>query len=274
MEPTSDDLQSLFADSNAEVGKTPVIVSFNNEISDSKEGSAKKRKRGGTTPKRPRQKKSKKFVADDTPALPEFEASIAPPPRKKSIFDDFLGPSELSEELAMEDAQRKDKEEKEKKNAQNRDTLKFFTFAQLKEEGRGENDIRSQIKRIDTMSPEDVAFEIQKISFNQSHNFTDKVATFLRDGLGFACDAGLKGEGMIQKEFQKDRELKQAVAKKLMNYLGSFGLNSQIVVLTGSNIIQGLRNKVNRFIEKDIVENGSSLHRPDISEPPASAPQP
>jgi len=258
------ELQDLFGISDPEVGNTPHIVTFKDPQEDKEEGEPEqkgKRKRKNPNPKRrqsqPRKKraaKPKKSVFDDNFVVPDAltpapsTGFFDPPPfdlmRMTTPGTIYDGPSD-SNNPQVELAYREEKQRKEgeQRIAKKRKQLKSISFTKLKEERKSDSDIKQEFKKIDTASEDDLDFELTKASYTQDEQFTDKFAEILRDGTGWAADFACKGEGEIKKKFEEDKSLKQAISHKISSHVGFLGLGSQIALLMGSDIYQGLNSK-------------------------------
>jgi hypothetical protein len=147
-----------------------------------------------------------------------------------------------AENIAMRQQEQKLKSKKQ--------TLKHLTFSAMREQGKGDNDIKAELKRIEQMCEDDLDFELQKIAWTQTEHFTDKVAQVLKDGAGYIADRMLSGEGHIKKEFEDDRALKDALHKELMGYMTHVGLKSQILLMSAGNIMHG-KSKVGRPVQNN-----------------------
>ena len=240
----AEDFKDLFKDTQADVN-TPNLVTFKTPESvtvmdggggdaededDNNKRKGSKRKRKTPPKKKESNRKRKPYSRREPSVLSQYTDIINPPPLSEFIVPDATTPSPQQVE---------EQQKQEKKLAKKREQLKSSTFFTLTEQGKSENEIKTELKKIDKMEEDDVDFELQKISFTQSQHFTDKVAQLIRDTIGWGADAALKGDNFIKAQFENDKAMKDALQKKLMNHVGLLGLNSQIVLLGVGNVIQG-----------------------------------
>lgn len=268
MESTdSNELKDLFSDSKADIEpNTPHVVSFK----EPEPAEEKKKKNTRKRTREPRVTKPRKYSKQTSSGILAKYNHILKDSRDP-LLDDFIAPSENENPTIptsiTPQTVANEKEKEEKKIHDNSQSLKFFTFTNMKEEGKSDADIKARCKKIDEMAPDDVNFELQKITFTQSQHFTDKVAMMLRDGAGFLADKLIGGGGgQIKDEFQRDKELKNAISKKIMNYMGMFGLTSQIALLSGGNVVQGLKNKLQKqpIMNNNISTDNNNKKENDI----------
>ncbi len=155
-------------------------------------------------------------------------------------MDYFIAPEGTAEvEVKMAKAQQKH----EKKLQDKKQKLKHFMFAQMKEQKQTEAEIKKERLRIERLSEDDIDFELEKINFSQSEDFTEKVAHLIRDITGWVADKAVQGEGKVKKEFEEDKALKTAIAQRLMGKMGFLGLTGQIGLLAANDTFHGLKNK-------------------------------
>ena len=206
------ELDSLFSDTGA--SHTPNVVTFKSEEPTQPEpepsGGKTKKKRKAREPRKPYQRKKKKeydemadFIVQDSPASLLAMASLSAHASAGPVGPENVGPVPA---FVEREKQRKKKVE----------FLQHAVYIDMHQQGKGENDIKAEMKKIERLSDDDLEFEIKKASWTQSDHFTDKVAQVLRDGTGWLADRLLSGEGQISQEFEKDRALKAALQKQML----------------------------------------------------------
>lgn len=160
--------------------------------------------------------------------VPDAVTASAPDPISSAV----PGPTLL-------DTKEQEQANKEKSLKKKREVLQQAVFSTMKGLGKGDNDIKAEMKRIEVMCEDDVDFEIQKIAWTQSEHFTEKVAQLFRDGAGWIADLLLKGDGKVKKEIEDDRALKDALQKRMMTSINAVGLNGQILLLLLGDCVHG-----------------------------------
>ena len=170
----------------------------------------------------------------------------------KPLYDDFVVPSvTLAETNAQSLDSRRDIGQRSRKSR----LLKHHIFAQCMDLKKSEKETKEQLQAVDHWSEDDIDFELEKISLLQDRQFTNKVATLVRDGTGWIADKMLKAEGQVKAEFQQDKALKEAISKQVLSSVGLLPLSLQIAVLAGGNIFFGINNKRKTSFPKE-NENG------------------
>lgn len=221
LESGPSELDSLFAGTGAASdSNTPNVVTFKSEepIVEEPEERKKKKESEKRAPGNPIREKNRRKPMTTIGSLLASLAQQAPPP------DPETDPAFIE----------RDKKKKAKASA-----LQHAVFCEMKQQGKGDNDIKAELKRIERLSEDDLEFEVQKIAWTQSEHFSDKVAHVIRDGTGWLADRLLSGEGKIQKEFEEDRALKAAFQKQMLGLVGSIGPTTQIALLSLGNIMNG-----------------------------------
>lgn len=260
LESGPNELDSLFAGTGAASdSNTPNVVTFKSEepIVEEPEERKKKKRERKKGPKKPYQRKKQKKTYDDD-------------------MSDFIvqdSPGSLLASLAQQQAPPPDPEtdpafiEREKKKKAKASALQHAVFCEMKQQGKGDNDIKAELKRIERLSEDDLEFEVQKVAWTQSEHFSDKVAHVIRDGTGWLADRLLSGEGKIQKEFEEDRALKAAFQKQMLGLVGSIGPTTQIALLSLGNIMNGKAKAMSQPPTINIPPNNNNNNN-NKDEPP------
>ena len=260
LESGPSELDSLFAGTGAASdSNTPNVVTFKSEepIVEEPEERKKKKRERKKGPKKPYQRKKQKKTYDDD-------------------MSDFIvqdSPGSLLASLAQQQAPPPDPEtdpafiEREKKKKAKASALQHAVFCEMKQQGKGDNDIKAELKRIERLSEDDLEFEVQKVAWTQSEHFSDKVAHVIRDGTGWLADRLLSGEGKIQKEFEEDRALKAAFQKQMLGLVGSIGPTTQIALLSLGNIMNGKAKAMSQPPTINIPPNNNNNNN-NKDEPP------
>ena len=209
LESGPSELDSLFAGTGAASdSNTPNVVTFKSEepIVEEPEERKKKKRERKKGPKKPYQRKKQKKTYDDD--MSDFIVQDSPGSLLASLAQQQAPPPDPETDPAFIE---RDKKKKAKASA-----LQHAVFCEMKQQGKGDNDIKAELKRIERLSEDDLEFEVQKVAWTQSEHFSDKVAHVIRDGTGWLADRLLSGEGKIQKEFEEDRALKAAFQKQML----------------------------------------------------------
>src|SRR6185437_382425 len=227
-----EDLESLFKDTNATF-QTPNLVTFPNsggevvskpqpEVTGPKTKAKRKR-----APAKKRERKEKKAKPYTPSVLSQYADYLDPPIMSDFIVPDSVPVPQQTEPLPPPVEQKDLVQERALKKK--RESLRFFVFRNMKDQGKGDNDIKAELKKVETMSEDDIDFELQKVTYSQSEHFSEKVAQLVRDGAGWLAEKLLKGDGKIQAEVEADQALKDALHKELMTKVGLIGTKSQIL---------------------------------------------
>lgn len=239
------ELDELFQDTNSDK-RTPNIITFKDPppTEEKKVRRSTKKTKEPTLRKRPYKPRKNKvthdpldnFIVADVPILEQLQQQH----EQKSVLSEPI--------VEPPPPPKKDTLSKKKQY------LKHQIFFQLKEQGKSDNDIKNELKKLENLSEEDIDFELEKIKFTQTEHFTDKVAQLIKNGTGWVADNIFKTEGKIKEEFDQDGALKDALHKSLLGKVSMFGLNGQIVLLSAGDIISGYsKHKNNKNISQ--VEN-------------------
>jgi hypothetical protein len=78
---------------------------------------------------------------------------------------------------------------------------------------------------------------------NNEPEMVTKVATVLRDGMGFAADTIFRGNGAILKEFQSDTLLADLIKNDMQKYSTLLGNKAQIAVCSGVDVLHGFQKR-------------------------------
>ncbi len=225
-----DDLKDLFQDTAATFTPpdvTPNVVSFA-EAAPTSEGKKKKK------PRAPRKKKENKRHKPYQPSvLSQYNDILNDDP---FIVPDPLLPAEPTPEQKQKEKEEASAKQQVKKK---RESLRHSVFMVLKEQGKSDQDIKTELKKVEQLSEEDVEFELHKIAFTQSEHFSDKVAQLIRDGAGWLAEKALRADGKIQKEVEQDKALKEALQKEMMSRVGMINLKGQIFLMLVGDILHG-----------------------------------
>ena len=260
LESGPSELDSLFAGTGAASdSNTPNVVTFKSEepIVEEPEERKKKKRERKKGPKKPYQRKKQKKTYDDD--MSDFIVQDSPGSLLASLAQQQAPPPDPETDPAFIE---RDKKKKAKASA-----LQHAVFCEMKQQGKGDNDIKAELKRIERLSEGDLEFEVQKIAWTQSEHFSDKVATVVRDGAGWLADHLLKGEGQIQKEFEEDRALKAAFQKQMLGLVGSIGPTTQIALLSLGNIMNGKAKAMSQPPTINIPPNNNNNNN-NKDEPP------
>lgn len=234
-----DDLKDLFKDTDATF-QTPNLVTFssvessssNNKPSSSEGESEQQTSKKTTKRKRaPPKAKAKKKTKSYGPSVLSQYADILDTNRPMSDFivPDPTIPVPVPEKDVVQERALKKK----------RESLRYSLFRSMKEQGKGDNDIKAELKKVEQMSEDDIDFELQKVAYGQSEHFSEKVAQLIRDGAGWLAEKVIRADGKIQQEVESDQALKEALHKELMARVGGIGLKSQILLMLTGDIVHG-----------------------------------
>lgn len=260
LESGPSELDSLFAGTGAASdSNTPNVVTFKSEepIVEEPEERKKKKRERKKGPKKPYQRKKQKKTYDDD--MSDFIVQDSPGSLLASLAQQQAPPPDPETDPAFIE---RDKKKKAKASA-----LQHAVFCEMKQQGKGDNDIKAELKRIERLSEDDLEFEVQKIAWTQSEHFSDKVAHVIRDGTGWLADRLLSGEGKIQKEFEEDRALKAAFQKQMLGLVGSIGPTTQIALLSLGNIMNGKAKAMSQPPTINIPPNNNNNNN-NKDEPP------
>ena len=81
-----------------------------------------------------------------------------------------------------------------------------------------------------------------------------KVATALRDSVGFVADKIFRGRGAIQKEFQSDKLLAELIQADMKHYSPLMSNKAQIAICSGVDVAAGLQKRPSDADVTDAVE--------------------
>ena len=260
LESGPSELDSLFAGTGAASdSNTPNVVTFKSEepIVEEPEERKKKKRERKKGPKKPYQRKKQKKTYDDD--MSDFIVQDSPGSLLASLAQQQAPPPDPETDPAFIE---RDKKKKAKASA-----LQHAVFCEMKQQGKGDNDIKAELKRIERLSEDDLEFEVQKVAWTQSEHFSDKVAHVIRDGTGWLADRLLSGEGKIQKEFEEDRALKAAFQKQMLGLVGSIGPTTQIALLSLGNIMNGKAKAMSQPPTINIPPNNNNNNN-NKDEPP------
>lgn len=259
LESGPSELDSLFAGTGAASdSNTPNVVTFKSEepIVEEPEERKKKKRERKKGPKKPYQRKKQKKTYDDD--MSDFIVQDSPGSLLASLAQQAPPPDPETDPAFIE---------REKKKKAKASALQHAVFCEMKQQGKGDNDIKAELKRIERLSEDDLEFEVQKIAWTQSEHFSDKVAHVIRDGTGWLADRLLSGEGKIQKEFEEDRALKAAFQKQMLGLVGSIGPTTQIALLSLGNIMNGKAKAMSQPPTINIPPNNNNNNN-NKDEPP------
>jgi hypothetical protein len=268
------DLKDLFQDTGAQ---TPNVITFTSKPLDLTASSStaespdlppetkkKRKKREPYQRKTPSRSKRKPRVVDDMRDFIVPDSSV--------LFDPLLAPPPLPSSSSSAEPPKPcppagpDPAALEKKLKDKRTAVRNSTFVAWQDQGKSEHDIKAELKRIDQLSEDDLDFEIQKIALRQSKHFSERVALTVRDGMGWVADKLLnKGAGHIQREFESDKALKDALQQRMDGVLNVIGPSSQILLLSVGDIAQGKAKAMTQLYknnEKEEAEKNNKEQQP------------